>query len=288
MTSNRLFISLLPLICLLAACQDRSVVAKVGKTEIRKADVEAFLSGRSPRAQGDPLTALEDRALLAEAARRGGLEDSAEVQARLAAARREILAQAELNKALSTGQDDVALRERYQKEKAALTVRQVHVAHIVLRVSPDAPAEKKLAAQTKINALYAKILDGGSFQELAEKESEDPVTAKKGGDLGPISEGQVDPRFFETAVQLKKDGTSKPIVTPFGLHILRALEDPKDVTPTFEEVRGKLAAEARREAETDLLQRLRKEIPIREWRDRLPPLDAGVATGAASGKGQGS
>lgn len=284
MTSIRfLLLSTSPL-WLLAACQDRSVVAKVGKTEIRKADVEAFMSGRSARAQGDPLTALEDRALLAEAARRGGLEDSPEVQARLAAARREILAQAELNKALSTGLDDVALRERYQKEKAALTVRQVHVAHIVLRVPPDAPAEKKLAAQTKINTLYAKILDGASFQEVAEKESEDAVSAKNGGDLGPIREGQVDARFFETAVQLKKDGTSKPIATAFGLHILRALEDPKDVTPTFEEVRGKLAAEARREAETELLQRLRKEIPIREWRDRLPTFDAGVA---ASGKGQG-
>jgi parvulin-like peptidyl-prolyl isomerase len=270
-----------------AGCTGRDVVAKVGKTEIKKADVEGFMGGRSARAQGDPLTALEDRALLAEAARRAGLEDSPEVQSRLAAARREILAQAELNKALSTGTDEVALRERYQKEKAALTARQVHVAHIVLRLPPDAPAEKRVAAQTKINALYAKILDGASFPELAEKESEDPITAKKGGDLGPIREGQVDPRFFEAAVQLKKDGTSKPIATPFGLHILRALEDPKDVTPSFEEVRGRLAAEARREAETELLQKLRKEIPIREWRDRMPALDAGVA-GTAPRKGEGS
>ena len=288
MTSTRLSLSWLLLTWLLAACQDRSVVAKVGRTEIKTTDVEAFMAGRSNRAQGDPLTALEDRALLAEAARRSGLENSPEVQSRLAAARREILAQAELSKALSIGIDDVGLRERYQKEKAALTVRQVHVAHIVLRLAPDAPADRRTAAQAKINALYAKLLDGASFAELAEKESEDPVTAKKGGDLGPIREGQVDSHFFDAAVQLKKDGTSKPIATQFGLHILRALEDPKDVTPSFEEVRGRLAAEARREAETDLLQKLRKEIPIREWRDRMPALDAGVAAGTAPRKGEGS
>jgi peptidyl-prolyl cis-trans isomerase C len=106
------------------------------------------------------------------------------------------------------------------------------------------------------------------------------VTASRGGDLGPILEGQVDPVFFAEAAALKGGQISKPFQTTFGFHVVKALEEPAVVTPGFDDVRGVLAAEARTTAERALLERLRGQISVELHPERLspPPAAASPAT----------
>lgn len=244
----------------------------VGKAKLHRADLAQFASTRS-RAAGSPtpeaLSALVDRALLAEGARRAGVHEDAAVQARLRAAEREILAEAFLEKELRSATDDGAIRKRYEESKESLARRQVHVAQIVLRAPSSADADAKRAAMSKATDLYSKLRDGADFEKLAAANSEDAVTAGRGGDLGPLVEGRVDPHFFEEAAALKKGDFSKPFETPFGVHIVKALEDPQVVTPSFDEVRGKLAAQARLEAERKLLERLRAEVKVKTYPEHL-------------------
>lgn len=257
-----------------AGCGDKDEVARVGATSITRADValDARQHAVSPE---KALDVLVQRALFAEGARRAELEKTPEVAARLAQARREILANALLDRATSDAVSEKALRARYEKEKDALAVKQIHVAQLVVRLQPGATEPEKLAARTRINALYARLKSGADFSEIAKEASEDPVSAARGGDLGILREGQTDPRFFAQVAALKKGQLAEPFQTRFGWHLAQALEAPKQVVPAFEQVRGRLAAEARGEAQEALSKKLAGEISVSRHPERLAPLPDG-------------
>ncbi|CAM3327614.1 hypothetical protein G4177_36335 [Corallococcus sp. ZKHCc1 1396] len=261
---------------LVAGCRDEDVVARVGRTELRRADVEAFASQRAPDS-GDTqaqLEALIDRARLAEQAEAQGLDDRPGLRARLAAARREVLAQALLEEQLKDATQEQALRARFASSKEALSRRELHVRHIMLRLPQGADEAEKRRARDRANLLYAHLLGGASFEQVARESSQDEATAPRGGDLGRILEGQIHPSFFEAAAALKKDEVSKPFETPYGLHIVQALAPVETRVPSFEEARGRLAAQSRREAEDRLMKDLRERVSVERFQQALRPLEA--------------
>lgn len=255
------------------ACTGRDVVAKVGGTKVRQADVAVYRGarGQDPRAT---LDAIVDRTLLAEGAKKSGVADDATVQARVRAAEREILAQAyvEHEVGASTGED--RLRKRYADEKEKLSRREIHVAHLAVQLAARDPAARAVA-QSRVSRAYARIAGGEPFEKVAAEVSDDPVSKARGGDLGPIREGQVDARFFEASVALKRGEVSKPFESSFGFHLVKALEAPRTVVPPFQEVRGVLAAEARTDAEASLLKSLHEGTSVKLYPEHLPkPNDA--------------
>jgi peptidyl-prolyl cis-trans isomerase C len=72
----------------------------------------------------------------------------------------------------------------------------------------------------------------------------------------------MDEVFFDAAYALSVAEVSAPIRTPFGFHVLQAIEPGTIVVPTYEQAKGRLAAEARREAEKTLVEQLRKRISV--------------------------
>lgn len=261
----------------LTAC-GRDVVVSAGRTEVDTEGWRQFQSRRSASADVDRgLEELSARLLLAEAGRRDGLDSQPEVRARLASARREILAQAYLDKELASADREDLLRQRYQAGKSSLERRRIHPAHIAFRIKEGEPGVHD-AAQSKAARAYARLAGGEPFEKVAQAMSDDPLTGKRGGDLGPLLEGEVDAGFFAAAVALKKGEVSKPVESPFGFHLIKALEEPSTLTPSFEEAKGKLAAEARREAQAKLLERLKGDIGVTLHRER--------AVAAAPGAGK--
>jgi peptidyl-prolyl cis-trans isomerase C len=210
-----------------------------------------------------------DRALLAEGARRAELLKDPEVVARVENARREVLANAYVDKVTSQAVTDQALRQRYEAQRETLARRQVHVAHIVVRLAPGADARARTEAQARINNIYARVTGGEDFAAVAREASEDAATGARGGDLGPLREGQVDPRFFAAVAELRVGAVSQPFETAYGLHVARALEAPQTVVPAFEEVRGQLAAQARHEAAEALMKQLREDISVKRYPERV-------------------
>ena len=69
-----------------------------------------------------------------------------------------------------------------------------------------------------------KLEAGEDFAELARKYSEDPGSAKNGGDLGFVSRGTLVKEFEETAFSLKEGEISNIIRTQFGFHIIQLIE----------------------------------------------------------------
>ena len=122
---------------------------------------------------------------------------------------------------------------------------QVKVSHILIKTPlPAAGAkedEKGVAdARAKAEGVLKELKAGGDFAKLAEKYSDDPGSAKAGGELGWIGRGRTVPEFEKAAFSLGKGQTSDLVKSSYGFHIIR-LEDKHDAhLKTLAEVKGEI------------------------------------------------
>jgi peptidyl-prolyl cis-trans isomerase D len=142
----------------------------------------------------------------------------------------------------------VDLKSYYQMDvERFVEPKKVKARHILLKVAKTDPPEKEQAVKKRAEELLQKLKSGEDFAKLAEKNSEDPGSAAKGGDLGYFKQGDMVKPFEEAAFALKPGELSALVRTPYGFHIIR-VEDVKEAhTKTFEEVKGILEKELRQE-----------------------------------------
>lgn len=104
------------------------------------------------------------------------------------------------------------------------TPEERHARHILFRIDPDASEQAVTEARTKAEAVLAEIRAGKDFAVLAREQSQDPGSAKDGGDLGFFGRGVMDPAFEQAVFALRKGEVSEPVRSDFGFHIIK-LED---------------------------------------------------------------
>jgi parvulin-like peptidyl-prolyl isomerase len=119
-------------------------------------------------------------------------------------------------------------------DKNAANYQETRASHILV-------AKEGLASDlaTQLQNAKSGALDG-LFAKLAKKSSDDPGSAKKGGDLGFFAPGDLVPEFQEAADKLDVGEVSGPVQSQFGFHIIRVTD--RRVKP-FEEVRDQIAQE---------------------------------------------
>jgi peptidyl-prolyl cis-trans isomerase SurA len=93
--------------------------------------------------------------------------------------------------------------------------------HILIRLDQNATAEQQVAAKAKIDSIYAELLKGADFAEMAKAFSDDKGSAQRGGDLGQFGKGMMIPDFENAAYALKKGEMSKPFLSVVGYHIVK-------------------------------------------------------------------
>ena len=109
---------------------------------------------------------------------------------------------------------------------------QVKVRHILLKTplpGPEGKEDEKAVAdvRAKAESVLKEVKAGGDFGKLAEKYSEDPGSAKNGGELGWIGRGRTVPEFEKAAFSLAKGQTSDLVKSSYGFHIIN-VEDKQD------------------------------------------------------------
>lgn len=105
-------------------------------------------------------------------------------------------------------------RERLPKRPATVTFRQV----VVATAASEAARQK---ARNKADSLLKEILDGGDFEKIARRESQDSLSAIQGGDLGWNRRAQMVPAFDEMMFYLPIGQVSPLVETQYGFHIIR-------------------------------------------------------------------
>lgn len=89
---------------------------------------------------------------------------------------------------------------------------------------PPVSLEQKLEVKERLRGLRERVLAGESFATLAILYSEDPGSAKNGGELGFYGRGELYKEFEAVAFRLKKGEVSDIVETKAGFHILQMIE----------------------------------------------------------------
>ncbi len=99
----------------------------------------------------------------------------------------------------------------------------VRLAHILLA---DRISQSSIdAAIAKADSVRAQLVSGTvSFEEYASRHSDDAASASKGGKLGLTNRGDLVPAYEAVAYALKPGEISPPVVSPFGVHLIRLEE----------------------------------------------------------------
>jgi len=113
----------------------------------------------------------------------------------------------------------------------------INVSHIMVFSNKNKKVENP---EERINELYAKVMQGESFEDVAKQFSEDKATGVKGGVIKTFGPGDLRaPLFEKEAYKLTKEGeVSKPIKSSFGWHIIKL--NKKYNIPTFEEEKDEI------------------------------------------------
>jgi len=91
-------------------------------------------------------------------------------------------------------------------------------------VYPPQNEESRNEVREELLNLRQRIIDGERFSTLAVLYSEDPGSARRGGELGFMSRNELDPEFAKAAFRLNDDGgISRIVESEFGFHIIQLI-----------------------------------------------------------------
>ena len=136
------------------------------------------------------------------------------------------------------------------------TPEQVRASHILLKTEgKDEAAVKKQAED-----LLAQIKKGANFEELAKKNSQDEVSAAKGGDLDFFNKGAMVPEFDKVAFELQPGQMSDLVKSSFGYHIIKVTDKKPATTKTLDEVRAQIEDQLKYEQAQAAAQKLADQV----------------------------
>jgi peptidyl-prolyl cis-trans isomerase SurA len=148
-------------------------------------------------------------------------------------------------------------------------VEQTRVRHILIK--PD-EVNSEEETRIRIEQLELRLRGGEDFATLALANSQDTLSAAKGGDLGWVNQGDTVPEFEEAMNKLEPGEISKPVKTDFGWHLIQVQERrTHDSTEEYErsKVRNLIRAKKYEEELFLWLRRLRDESYV-EYRIDQP------------------
>ena len=232
--------------------------------------VRPILETAAGRAQF--LESVITRDLLMREALRRGIDRRPEVADRIAMARKSIVLEALLRDVAdkAPGLSDAALRKIYDANPASHQVgERVKVSHMLFR-------EKERALE-----ILGRVKAGESFEDLMkEVGSGDGEVA---ADLGEIERGNFVKEFEAAAFGAEPGVATGPVKTTYGYHVIKVYARLPAGARSFEDVKPKLLAEQREQAQRDafegLIANLRKQATVRVlYRPEGPPASPGAQT----------
>ena len=143
---------------------------------------------------------------------------------------------------------DKDLRDYYAaNEKRYTTPEERRASHILVKAEQGAPAADRAKAKTRAEGLLAELKKNpAAFAELARKNSDDPGSAEKGGDLDFFARGAIAAKPLEDAAfSLKPDEVSGIVESEFGYHIVKLTAVRGAQTRGFDEVRAEIEGEVK-------------------------------------------
>lgn len=201
------------------------------RAELLKQQVER--SGRpiTPEVESQIKEEVIAREIFLQEAKKRGLEASKDFKSQMELARqtiliRELFADYQKKNPVS----DAEIQAEYDKFVAANSGKEYKASHILVEKEDEA------------KAIIASIKQGAKFEDIAKKQSKDPGSGARGGDLDWANPNSYVSEFTEALLKLKKgEMTAEPVKSQFGWHIIRLDDERQAQLPKLEEVKPQIA-----------------------------------------------
>ena len=144
---------------------------------------------------------------------------------------------------------DAEVQEFYKNNSKAYSVdEQRRASHILIAVAKDASSADKAKAKTKADSLLVELRKNPAvFAKLAKENSQDPVSAERGGDLEFFGKGAMVKPFEDAAFKLSKGEISDVVQSDFGYHIIEVTDiKPASIKP-LDDVKAQIAADIKKQ-----------------------------------------
>lgn len=193
-----------------------------------------------------------NREIFLQEANRRGLASSAAYKAAMEQARETGLINAlfkdfEEKNAVS----DAEAKAEYDKFVAANGGKEFKASHILVE------------SEDRAKAIIAEVKAGKKFEDIAKKESKDPGSGTRGGDLDWANPNSYVPEFTTALIKLKKgEMTAEPVRSQFGWHIIRLDDEREAQLPKFEEVKPQIVKQLQQQKLNEFQEKLRSSAKI--------------------------
>lgn len=146
---------------------------------------------------------------------------------------------------------DEEIKAEYDKFAAANSGKEYKARHILVEKEDQA------------KAIIARIKKGAKFEDIAKKESKDPGSGAKGGDLDWANPSSYVKEFGEALAALTKGKmTETPVQSQFGFHIIR-LDDVRDAQlPKLDDVKPQISQQLQQQKSAKFAEELRNKAKI--------------------------
>jgi peptidyl-prolyl cis-trans isomerase D len=141
------------------------------------------------------------------------------------------------------------LKSYYEQNLQRLSSKEERRAsHILITANKEAPEAEKKVARAKAEELLKSVkAKPASFAEVARKNSQDPGSALKGGDLDFFGRGAMVKVFEDAVFSMKKSDISDLVESEFGYHIIQVTDIKAPKAQSFESLRPSLEADLKKE-----------------------------------------
>lgn len=226
----------------------------IPKTRLDALAQQIEKSGRkiSPEMQGQLRDAVIAREVFMQEAEKRGIANNPAFKAQMELARQSLL----IDELFSDYEKknpvtDADMKAEYDKFAAANGGKEYKASHILVEKEADA------------KAIIASLQKGAKFEEIAKKESKDPGSAPKGGDLDWANPASYVPEFTEALLKLSKGQTAEtPVKSQFGYHVIRVDDIRPAKLPAFEEVKPQIAKQMQQQKLGAFQESLRKKAKV--------------------------
>ena len=222
--------------------------------EVMAKELDAQGHPASPEREKAIKEELVNREILAQAARKRGLDKNPTVQAEMDMARQAVLVRALFeSEAKAHPVSDAELQKQYDQFKASMGTNEYKVRHILVDKEDEA------------KAIIDQLNKGADFAKLAKEKSKDPGSKDNGGELDWGPAGRYVKPFADAVMSLKKgEYTKTPVKTDFGYHVIQ-VEDVRPLkVPTFAEMKEQFRQRAQQQQIQKLVADLRQKAKVEE------------------------
>jgi parvulin-like peptidyl-prolyl isomerase len=117
-----------------------------------------------------------------------------------------------------------------------------------------------LATEPEAKSMADKIKKGGNFEDLAKQFSKDKESAPKGGEIGLVMPGRLDPALEKAVFSLKEGETSPIVKTAKGFYLLKAERVASSKEKPYDEMKKSIENLMIREKVNKAISDLKEEV----------------------------